>query len=267
MFELLALMADTFFKEINIRRNPKFQKRNKKNPHERIITELGYPPEYLGPKSPEEQATILREQYQFPLQPLAKVAHKNIPKGAEGLWVLPTFQSISPNIQDPTLSHHFALKFVLERILSSRPLWDWSEIKLERGLEFLRPTKLMMERWEQFLKIEDKTPVVPAQFGLGHQGESPDYARYEIARNPREIPFSSFHAFTMLLTHPERLVGPTESEIGICCPGEECCDPLDGKNFNKSSVIWFDAGYLRTWYHFSSIAGRTGSVSGFLFQE
>lgn len=230
------------------------------NPHSRVSSNYDYPKGYNGAKDLDEQATILREQYQFPLKPLASV--KTLPEGAEGLWVIPLIQGIVPlQCEHP---YNYGVDFVLERLGRNRQFKNWRQNKT--GHIYLQQREHTLHLWNQLTLLQgsgELTPVVPAQFGKKHRGESVDYAREDVMDN--EFLFGAYHAGVMLLTHPER--EQVWEQLHIDCGGDEYAPDGDGEFVLAPGFCWLDGG-LRFSTHWAGRAdGRFGSVSGFLPQD
>jgi hypothetical protein len=230
------------------------------NPHKRTSSDYGYPKGYTGAKELDEQATILREQYQFPLKPLASV--KKLPEGAEGLWVIPLIKDIvSLQCEHP---YNYAVDFVLERLERNRKFKNWRRGKT--GYEYLRQSERTLRLWSQLTLAQgngELTRVVPAQFGKMHKGESVDYVREDVLDN--EILFGVYHIGVMLLTHPER--EQVWEQLHIDCAGDEYTPGGDDK-FVSAPLFYWDDGKL----HFNDCWTRIdinqyGSVSGFVPQN
>ncbi|MFA4880359.1 MAG: hypothetical protein WC650_01885 [Candidatus Doudnabacteria bacterium] len=229
-----------------------------KNPHDKVESNYEYPKGYNGAKEPEEQATILREEYQFLLKPLANI--NKLPEGAEGFWVIPPIQNIVPsNCEHP---YNYAVDFVLERIGKSREFRNWRQGKT--GHLYLRQSKRTLSLWNQLTLIQGEkfTPVVPAQFGKKHRGESVDCARENVLDN--EILFGAYPIGVMLLTHPER--EQVWEQLHVDCGGDEYAPDGDGEFVSASLFDWYD-GELHFNTRWTYLANRPyGSASGFVPQ-
>ncbi len=230
------------------------------NPHSRTSSSYDCPKGYNGARDLDEQATILREQYQFPLKPLASV--KKLPEGAEGLWVIPLIKDIvSLQCEHP---YNYAVDFVLERLGRNREFKNWRQGKT--GYEYLRQSERTLRLWNQLTLTQgsgELTPVVPAQFGKMHRGESVNYVREDVLDN--EILFGAYHVGVMLLTHPER--EQEWEQLHIDCAGDECAPDGDGKFVNAPVFDW-DDGELHFGTVWTSAVGKQyGSASGFLPQD
>jgi len=230
------------------------------NPHNRISSSFGYPKGYNGAKTLDEQATLLREQYQFPLKLLASV--KKRPKEAEGLWVMPLIKNIVPlQCKHP---YNYAVDFVLERLGRSRKFKNWRQGKM--GYEYLRQIENTLCLWNQLTLAQgsgELTPVVPAQFGKMHNGESVDYVRKHVLDN--EILFGVYHIGIMLLTHPER--EQKREQLHIDCAGDKYAPGGVGRFVDAPFFSWGVGGLRFSADWASGANGYYGSVSGFLPQD
>lgn len=230
------------------------------NPHNKEASNYGYPKGYSGAKELEEQATILREQYQFPLKPLASV--KTLPVGAEGLWVIPLIQGIVPlQCEHP---YNYGVDFVLERLGQSRKFRNWRQG--ETSHLYLRQSERTLRLWNQLTLMQgsgELTPVVPIQFGMTHRGESVDYAREDVLDN--EFLLGAYHVGVMLLTHPER--EQVWEQLHIDCGGDEFAPAADGRFVSAPIFDWFDGGLLFNTDWARSANRQGGSASGFVPQD
>jgi len=230
------------------------------NPHSRTSSSYTYPKGYNGAKALDEQATILREQYQFPLKPLASV--KKLPEGAEGLCVIPLIKDIvSLQCEHP---YNYAVDFVLERLGRSREFKNL--LQSRTGHEYLRQSERTLRLWSQLTLAQgsgELTPVVPAQFGKMHRGESVDYVREDVLDN--KILFGVYHVGVILLTHLER--EQEWEQLHIDCAGDEYAPDGDGKFVLAPLFHWsndklrFDTGWTACAHK------QYGSASGFLPQN
>lgn len=226
------------------------------NPHNRVASSYNYPVGYNGAKGLEEQATILLETYQFPLRPLASV--KTLPEGAEGLWVFPLIQDIVPaECEHP---YNYAVDFVLERLGRNRQFNNWRQNRT--GHIYLRQSERSLHLWNRLTILQgngELTPVVPAQFGKMHRGESVDYAREDALCN--EILFGAYHNGVMLLTHPER--EQVWEQLHLDCGGDEYAPDGDGQ-FVYAPCFYWNVGKLHFYAYRTAHAHKLyGSSSGF----
>lgn len=234
--------------------------KEKKNPHAKVESNYEYPEGYNGAKDLDEQATILREKYQFPLKPLASV--KTLSKGEEGLWVIPLIKQFVPSQCE--YPYNYGVDFVLERIGKSREFTNWRQGKT--GHLYLREGKRTQSLWNQLMLIqggEEFTPVVHAQFGKKHRGESVDYAREDVLDN--EFLFGAYHIGVMLLTHPER--EQVWEQLHLDCAGDEFASDGGGEFVSAPVFAWY-VGELHFGTRWAGLAGRRcGSASGFVPQN
>jgi len=233
-------------------------RKNPKAPYKKVDSGFDYPQGYGGPKELEEQATILREQYSFPLKPLAKV--KKIPNEAEGLWIIPHLEWIAP----PECEHpyNYCVDFLLERIGWKHQLKNFHPDKT--GHSYLRQYEQSLSRWN-ILKILQGggklTPVVPAQFGRMHKDETVDYVRKNALDN--EILFGAYHVGVMLLTHPER--EQIWEQLHINCPGDKFRFTGGHSHFSQAPFFAWSSNFLNFGFDYTKMNfGRWCSVTGFI---
>jgi len=224
------------------------------NPHRRISSYFNYPKGYSGAKDLDEQATILREQYRFPLKkPLARV--KKLPEEAEGLWVIPLIQDIVPlQCEYP---YNYAVDFVLERLGRTRELTNRRQDKTDHI--YLQQREHSRCLWNQLMLAQGNgklTPVVPAQFGIMHRGESVNYVWEDVIDN--EILFGVYPIGVMLLTHPER--EQKWEQLHIDCAGDTYASD-EVPIFSCDKSLFFATGKKNLQ------SKQFGSVSGFIPQE
>jgi hypothetical protein len=161
------------------------------------------------------------------LKPLASGVNK-FSEGAEGLWVIPLVKDIVPCELLCEQNYIYAVEFVLERLGLSREFRNQRKGRLDH--KYLRQSEYTQRLWNQLTLAQGNgklTPVVPAQFGKGHRGESVDYVRY--ARKDKmenEIFFGVYHIGVMLLTHPER--EQVWNQLHVDCAGDEYAPNGDG---------------------------------------
>lgn len=226
---------------------------------ERISSSYDYPHGYNGAKELEEQATILRETYQFPLKPLANV--KKLPEGAEGFWVSPLIQGIVPlQCEYP---YNYAVDFVLERLNWERQLENCR--RGETGHSHLRQSERSLRLWSQLTLVQgggEMTPIIPAQFGRRHRGESANFTREDALDN--EILLGVYHIGVMLLSHPER--EQVWEQLHISCAGDEIAS--DNGSFIKVPVYEWHSDKLHFAANWANNSDEHyGSASGFIPQD
>lgn len=233
-------------------------KMQKKNLHAKVDSDYEYPKGYNGPKDLDEQATILCEM-QFPLKPLA-TSVKTLPEGAEGLWVIPSIQQIAPSSCEHP--YNYAVDLVLERMGKRREFTNWRQGRT--GHLYLRQSERTIRFLDQLVSTQggEFTPVVPAQFGIKHRGESVDYACEDATDN--EFLLGVYPIGVMLLTHPER--EQVWEQLHIDCGGDEYAPDGDGR-FVSAPIFDCSDGRLHFYTYWTYYARRRyGSASGFLPQ-
>lgn len=227
---------------------------------EEVSSTYGYPDGYSGVRALEEQATILREQYQFPLKPFAKV--EVLPDGAEGLWVIPLIQWIAPaQCEHP---YNYGVDFVQERLGKSRAFKNWR--KGQTGHEYLRQSEHSLRMWNQLTLAQgsgELTPVVPAQFGLRHRGRSVRRARALFVKN--EFGLGAYAGGVMLLTHPER--EQVWEQLHMDLSGDEFAPGAGGRFVDAPIFRWGDGELHFHTYRVGFFCERYGSVSAFFPQS
>lgn len=214
-----------------------------------------YPVGYK-PRGIAEQVKCLRELFPDLSDADEKLAEQDLPLYAEAWFAIPRWEKIAPTYCE-------ALQKVLDRVKKVRSNWFLHDF----GPSNLRQLKKSAKAIQK-LELEQKNHdilVVPAQFGLRHQGRSIQRAREVM--NDSEFGLGAYAVGIMLLTHPERLQHLIDFQIH--CAGDEhtsgCYD-----DFRFSPHYMYDGGWYReTKFQFSmswinNADSNSGSASGFL---
>jgi hypothetical protein len=225
--------------------------------NEEVSSKYGYLSGYKKPKTIAEQVNILSSL--FPGVSIgfadATIADRELPKGAEGYFAIPRWQSIAPTYGEAVQK----VLDLLSKAYNGR-FKNWREGEL--GPDQLRQSAKSAAMWQQ-LGNEQKDHgvlVVAGQFGIRHRGRSVRRAREVM--DGGEFGLGAFAVGIMLLTHADRL--KHYDDLWIDCAGDEFHDPRgSGAPFGRAPYFRFDGGGLRFGTDWSgSAGGRCGSASG-----
>jgi hypothetical protein len=221
---------------------------------EEVKSTFGYLSGYKKPKGITEQTNILRQA--FPGIGFAdeKIAQGEVPKGAEGWFAIPKWETMAETYGE-------AVQKVIDAIKKSRNGKFFNYREGELGPDQLRQSARTTDVFQK-LTLEQKDHdilVVPAQFGLRHRGRSVRRVREVLLGN--EFGLGAFAVGIMILTHPERLMN--YDDLWIDCAGDEFAPDADGK-FSGAPCFGFDDDEVEFGTGDVSIAGgRFGTASGF----
>ncbi|MSU74244.1 hypothetical protein EXS57_00500 [Candidatus Kaiserbacteria bacterium] len=189
-----------------------------------------------------------------------KAAQMAVPEGAEGLFVIPTWQSFAKLHSVSTYAE--AVQIVLAKLNETRKGKFYNHRENEMGSDNLRESARKAEVMEQIAQSQKGYDllVIPGQFGIVHRGRSVRRARVVIGS--KDFVLGALEVGIMLLTHPERL--QHYDDLYIDCAGDEF-KPGDRLDFSCAPIfrfrgdkLWFDA------YEVEFASGYYGSASGFL---
>jgi len=187
-----------------------------------------------------------------------KLREAPLPKGAEGWFAIPRWQSFGA-------TYKVALEKVLAKLAETRTDSFYNYRAGALGPGYLRQTDRKIRMMEKIGEAQEGYDilVVGAQFGLRHRGRSVRRACEVFVGN--EFGFGAFEVGIMSLTHPERFV--RWEQLHTDCAGDEYSPGADGQ-FDLAPIFdWhacrleFDAGWFDIAYEYC------GSVSAFLPQE
>jgi hypothetical protein len=223
---------------------------------EEMKSSYGYLSGYK-PKGITEQTNILRQL--FPGIGFAdeKIANQPVPKGAEGWFAIPKWQSIAPTYGE-------AVQKVLNLIKKTRDgkFQNYREGQIdEKHLRQSEKSAKMFRKFAESQKDYDIL-VIPAQFGFNHRGRS--VRRALEVMNASEFGLGAFAIGIMLLTHPERL--QNYDDLYIDCPGDEFSPEADGDFSGAPDFFFIDGGVRFDTLWVSSASVYYGSASGFVPQ-
>ena len=235
---------------------------------EEVASDNGYPSDYQGPKSINDQIDTLKQR--FPRIGSAneeliskinsgEVTLSNTPKRFteedRAFWCIPHWSLLGKTYND-------AVWQVLERLSIGRhhDLYDRRHTRVTRS--YLKETK---EKSRMMNELRDKQGadilIVEAQFGLRHRGRCVDRALRCFTGN--EFGLGTYEVAIMLLLSPERLSNNLD-RLEIDCPGDICRDSADDK-FDSSPVFGIEKGKLNFGYGSSDEALYcAGSASAFI---
>ncbi len=222
--------------------------------NEEVRSGYEYPKEYKR-KDLVPQTNILRQL--FPGLGFAdeKVMEAPLPKGAEGWFAIPRWQSLGATYQE-------ALEKVLSKIAEARTFTNYRKGQIEP--ERLRQTDRKIQKMQQIgdTQKDHDILVVPLQFGLRHRGRSVRRAREVFQGN--EFGLGAFEVAILALTHPERFV--RWKQLHTDCPGDEYAPGAVGKFVRAPIFIWDDGELVFSSVWFGHALEFYGSVSAFVPQ-
>ena len=230
---------------------------------EEVTSRYGYLSGYKKPKDVIWQSNRLRELFSGIGFHDEKAAQMAVPEGAEGLFVIPTWQSFAELHGVSTYAE--AVQIVLAKLNETRKGKFYNYRENEMGPDSLRESARKAEVMEQIAQSQKGYDllVIPAQFGIVHRGRSVRRARVVIGSKGFGI--GAFEVGIMLLTHPERL--QNYDDLWIDCAGDEF-KPSDEHEFSFAPFFnFFDGDWLSFGASKVDIAhDNYGSASGFLPQ-
>jgi hypothetical protein len=206
-------------------------------------------PETYSPKPVAEQIDILSR-----LLKNTPLGNEKMPRGAEALFVIPTWESIADSYPE-------AVRKVLDMVSESRDFTNFCTLDNDH----LRESEHKREKVRSIPVVDTPLPhrVVPAQFGLRWRGKSVRDVHAGYIQG--EFGLGAYEVGIMLLTHPERLQGYTDLWLDL--PGDEYAPDADG-GFCKAPCFAFYDGEVKFASGFVDYArGCYGSVSAFLPQN
>lgn len=197
------------------------------------VSNSAYPKRYAV-KGIIEQANILRMLFPGVGYADERIAERTLPPGAEGWFAIPRWETFAATYTE-------ALERVLTKLSLTRRFRNYRAGQL--GSEYLNQsvkTCQLFQRLGQEQKCNDIL-VVPAQFGLRHQGRSVQRARWNFMEH--EFDLGVFAVSCMLLTHPERMVHWPQLQV-VSAGDENKINPADGFA-TEALVFFFYANELR----------------------
>ncbi len=176
---------------------------------EEVKTTYGYVSGYK-PKELAEQIRRLKELFPRIGHANMQIADGALPPNAEGWFAIPRWESIAP-------TYYKALYRVFDLLKETR-FNKYHNYLIGKISGQLRPLPSAEAIWKRIEKQQAGYDIliVPAQFGLLHQGRSTRRAGEVMRAN--EIGLKMFDVGIMLLTHPERLM--TDGDLDVMCAGE-----------------------------------------------
>ncbi len=142
----------------------------------------------------------------------ARKAWKNLPNGAEKLFLIPNWEKVAPTYGE-------AVQKVLDLIKQTRNGKFYNCYEDQLGANQLRQSAKSVSVFQKLAGGQEGQDilVVPAQFGIRHCGRS--VRRACEVMNANECGLGPFAVGIMLLTHPERL--QDYDDLWIDCGGDE----------------------------------------------
>lgn len=196
---------------------------------EEVTSTYDYPPEYRGPISLDNQASILRAA--FP--ELGDYNHGfasslGAVEGTEGPFIVPCWDKLARTYGE-------ALERVFRVIASTRVFQNYREGQL--GPRFLHQHEHAVAKLNQAAASQQADLLVlPGQFGKDYRGRSVRRARELLA--PNEFGATSFAIACLILTHPTRFV--RWEQLHVDCAGDEFAPEAGGEFSNAPYFFWSD---------------------------
>ncbi len=224
---------------------------------EEVPSSYGYLSGYTKPKDVIAQSNLLRQLFSGVGFHDDKAAQMAVPEGAEGLFVIPRWQTIGRTYDE-------AVQIVLVKLKETRKGAFYNYRENEMTGANLRASARKVEAMAQIAEEQKGHDllVIPAQFGIVHRGRSVRRARVVIGN--KGFGLGAFEIGIMLLTHPERL--NNYDDLWIDAPGDEF-RPSGGREFSRVPFFDFNDSKLRfdtRWV--DSANDYYGSASAFLPQ-
>lgn len=235
---------------------------------EEVDSTYGYFSGYGKPKDVAWQSDRLRELFSCIGFHDERAEHMVVPEGAEGLFVIPKWQSFAKlhNVSTYVDCANIVLAKLKETRSGKFCIWGKAEVTSENTRETAWKAKAMAKIAEEQTGYD--LLVVPAQFGIMHRGRS--HRRARVVSDTKGFCLGVFEVGIMLLLHPERL--NNSNDLNIDCSGDEF-KLEDGLDFVCSLVFIFSAKRpyhdegLEFGYGWSYYASEYyGSASAFLSQ-
>lgn len=224
---------------------------------EEVASSYGYLSGYTKPKDVIWQSNRLRELFPGVGFHDDKAAQMVVPEGAEGLFVIPVWQSFAKAHGVSTYVE--AVKIVLAKLKETCKFFNYREDEVTSAN--LRETAWKAECMAKVAESQKGYDllVIPAQFGIVHRGRSVRRARVVIGR--KGFGLGAFEVGIMLLTHPERLAN--YDDLWIDCAGDEF-KPSGEREFSNAPVFFFhfdelEFGTVVEWVGFAHV--HYGSAS------
>jgi hypothetical protein len=226
---------------------------------EEVDSKYGYLSGYEKPKGITEQTNRLRELIPGIGYADEKIAEGELPKGTEGWFAIPKWQSVAPTYAEAVPKVFDLIKKTCDgKFYNCRD----GQIVNERLRQTAKTEAMFQKLGDE--QNDHNILVVPAQFGLRHRGRSVRRAREVM--NANECGLGAFAIGIMLLTHPERL--SHYDDLWIDCAGDEFDDPDSEASFAHAPYFFFDDGKVKFGAGGVAYAGDgCGSVSGFVPQS
>jgi len=236
--------------------------------NEGLTLNHGYLTSYK-PKSVAAQTERLRKLFRNIGYADEKLAEQPPPLEAEGWFAIPRWERITDTYAE-------AVQRVLVLIKKARggKLKDLLRLRYSNPKAYLRHMRDMRQHEQTLIMLKQLGDqqnnydilVVPAQFGIRHQGRSVCSARETFEAN--EFGLGTFQVACMLLTHPERL--QYYDDLRIDCPGDTIPVYNGASNTTSSGAPYFGLNNGEIIFGADSIIVRNarhdsnGSASGFI---
>jgi len=213
-----------------------------------------YPPNYRV-RPVEAQVTELKKLFPGLGSCHEKLAHRQLPEGAEAWFAIPRWQALAQTYNE-------AVEMALEVLAAKRRFGN--RIVGRLGEIYLRQTE-RSKLAESILADQQQGNdilVVGAQAGILHRGSSARRTRVSMAGN--EYGLGVFSVACMLLTHPERL--STSETLMIDCGGDEYSVRGD-RTFDRVPLFDYDlSGIEFSIFYEDRARNLWGTPTGFLYK-
>lgn len=177
--------------------------------NEEVSSDRAYPPTYrVGPI--EAQVSELRRLFPGLGSCQERLAHRELPEGAEDWFAIPRWQALAPTY--PEAVAMVLGIFAAKRRVDNRIAGRLNEAYLRQTERAKLAEKILADQQQG-----NDVLVVAAQSGMLHRGSSVRRTRSTMA--PNEFGLGVFAIACMLLTHPARL--STSDTLMMDCCGDE----------------------------------------------
>ncbi len=224
---------------------------------EEVHSTHGYNTGYNHPRSIERQLELLKEYFpDIQFEPLPEMGVRK-PLDVEGLFLIPRWRLFGR-------TYGAAVERVFQRLKKERNGFFKNMCHKELDSKRLRQSKLTRDRMRALAEQQNhpKTLLLPAQFGVRHEGRSARRARVRFAEN--EFGVGVFATAIMLLLHSDRM--GSQYDLSIMCVGDEY-NRARGRRFEGVPMFRFDheTGVLEFTDGSASLAlSESSSVTAFL---
>lgn len=224
-----------------------------------------YPKVYKGPKPISKQVEILKSSFPEISNSTydEAIATRPLPEGAEGYFAIPRWRALMTGLTYRPRIRGEAIEKVITMIGLKRKFLN--KLAGEVGADHVRPRRKSVRMFHA-LEYQQKGHdilIVPAQFGLAHQGRQSLFLDFTQYFRENEFGLGIFEVACMLLTHPKRLMSCRQL-LWVYCAGDGFAHGV-GDQFRDLPFFCYSGGGVGLgvdW--FSSNSEYCGAASAFL---